>query len=78
MMLLPVCLPADSMAWDMNDMGGVMFVPVVFCLHMVLICLGTFSGTTAQRLQYNKMNWCFDAALPPHSVPALWQRVCTC
>jgi hypothetical protein len=21
-----------------------MFVPVVFCLHMVLICLGTFSG----------------------------------
>jgi hypothetical protein len=32
------------MAWDMNDMGGVMFVPVVFCLHMLLICLGTFSG----------------------------------
>lgn len=46
---LLACLPvrlisADSMAWDMNDMGGVMFVPVVFCLHMLLICLGTFSG----------------------------------
>jgi hypothetical protein len=34
---------ADHMAWDMDDMAAVMFVPVVFCLHMLLICLGVFS-----------------------------------
>lgn len=36
--------PADSMSWDMEDMGAVMMIPVVFCLHIVLICLGTFTG----------------------------------
>jgi hypothetical protein len=25
-------------------MGAVMFIPVVFCLHIVLICLYTFTG----------------------------------
>lgn len=34
------------MAWDMEDMGAVMFIPVVFCLHIVLICLYTFTGMT--------------------------------
>lgn len=33
----------DSMSWDMEDMGAVMMIPVVFCLHIVLICLGTFT-----------------------------------
>lgn len=32
------------MKWDMEDMGAVMFLPVVFCLHIVLICLGFFTG----------------------------------
>jgi hypothetical protein len=32
------------MAWDMDDMSSVMMIPVVFCLHIVLICLGTFTG----------------------------------
>jgi hypothetical protein len=37
-------LCADNMAWDMDDMSSVMMIPVVFCLHIVLICLGTFTG----------------------------------
>lgn len=42
---LPLSPPlAGSMAWDMDDMGSVMMIPVVFCLHIVLICLGTFTG----------------------------------
>ncbi|KAF6263374.1 hypothetical protein COO60DRAFT_459184 [Scenedesmus sp. NREL 46B-D3] len=45
----------DSMAWDMNDMGGVMFVPVVFCLHMLLICLGTFSAYLFMRWLYVRL-----------------------
>jgi hypothetical protein len=30
-----------------------MFVPVVFCLHMVLICLGTFSGESHATADIN-------------------------
>lgn len=37
------------MAWDMEDMGAVMFIPVVFCLHIVLICLYTFTGMCSHR-----------------------------
>jgi hypothetical protein len=36
------------MKWDMEDMGAVMFLPVVFCLHIVLICLGFFTGELLQ------------------------------
>lgn len=42
-----VCV-ADSMKWDMEDMGAVMFIPIVFCLHIVLICLGMFTGMKCQ------------------------------
>lgn len=40
----PFMQPADHMAWDMNDMAAVEFIPVVFSLHMLLISLGWFSG----------------------------------
>jgi hypothetical protein len=42
---------ADSMAWDMEDMGAVMFIPIVFCLHIVIICLGSFTGEQLTHLQ---------------------------
>jgi hypothetical protein len=38
------------MAWDMEDMGAVMFIPIVFCLHIVIICLGSFTGEQLTHL----------------------------
>uniref|UniRef100_A0A383W5U1 Transmembrane protein 45B n=1 Tax=Tetradesmus obliquus TaxID=3088 RepID=A0A383W5U1_TETOB len=60
----------DSMAWDMNDMGGVMFVPVVFCLHMLLICLGTFSAYLFMRWLYVRLGISSSAHLTANQLAA--------
>eukprot|EP00879_Flechtneria_rotunda_P030408 GHRR01033037.1.p1 GENE.GHRR01033037.1~~GHRR01033037.1.p1 ORF type:complete len:330 (+),score=109.70 GHRR01033037.1:93-1082(+) len=48
----------NHMAWDMDDMASVMFVPVVFSLHILLICFGTFTVYLFMRWLYTKWSIC--------------------
>lgn len=46
-------LYAGDPAWDIHEMGGPMFAPVVFCMHMMLIATGYL-------VVFIGMYWCFS------------------